>query len=582
MIDYENNSTMTSSGIPVADYHVNGVLVNSKSEMKAAHRELEAFQEIQTSFDADIMDYKEWAKEAVVYSNIDDREAIGRLNKCNDSYALMMFSNCLTPYQNGITLKAVFSSWVISKATQVMNPNMEIDMSRALLGIRDAIVSKYALSEKEHPHMSALYKPIMESLESMTMSKSVDNMMGSVNSNLKEHTIDSMIMTPRQLAAIKLNFMEQCYVDMRDGSSPAHVRECEKNYNNAVEHLSAIARNSGFDMSVVAAEERYLAGLKIMENPDYANLFSETEGIYGAKPYVVSDSTLSPTWDGTFNTADGHSYYVGNHVEKGAFTVRKPVFALGDKSVEALEGSIERRAEQCAVMMMYLESKDCPINERNRDIAGNALRGWISTYKNNMISLLQDDGIAKSKNAASKMWSSTFEDVYESTLSSDGKSAIKDFETELNHVLDKEIITRMGGTYTPEVAQYIATEGKSGDKAVFDSLEAMVKARAKEHKSVDKRTGLEILKDMRANYMETMQADEIAKLMLHVGANMEQGVMSHGDYGRDYATVESAKKTSKQEEKSNKTGVDLSKKSSRDVPDIPKSKSSDEEEMSIK
>lgn len=570
------NPAANTFHIRKVEYQPDGILINSKSEVRSAHKELDALQEMQSHFDMSLMDYKEWAKEDVSYSEFEEKETMQRLQKCNDSYALAMFSNCLTPFKNGINVKTIMTAWFMSKTTQAMNPNIDMDMSRALMHMRGTLVSTYAMFEKDHPAMSFLIRPFINDVESVAMSQASDRMNKSIETNLKEHTIDSMVMTPRQIAALKLNFMEQCYVDMRKGSSVTHVNDCEQKYNTAVAHLAEIAKHSGFDMTVVAAEERYLAGLKMSDNTNYTNLFVETEGIYGVKPYIDTHNS-NVTWDGSFSTADGHAYYVGNHKDKGAFTVRKPLFALGENAESELCESIHRRAEQYAAMVAYLDSGSCELPTEEINLVKRTLSQSAKVYKKNMISLLRDDGLCKTHHQAVKAWESHFTDIYKATLDDPDSPVFKDFNVELNRILNKEIITRMGAEYTPETARYITSNGESGDSKVIDKLKKDVDARAAEHKAVDSRTGLEVLRDMRYNYIDTMQTSEIAQLMLHVGANMEQGMMSHGEYGR----VDPASESKKQDEKSSEQSesdqdteqkhVDLSKDSGRDrtVPDVP-------------
>ena len=50
----------------------------------------------------------------------------------------------------------------------------------------------------------------------------------------------------------------------------------KKDYDAALGHLQVIAKNSGFDMSVVAAEERHLVGLIHISEP----LTSVTQVLY--------------------------------------------------------------------------------------------------------------------------------------------------------------------------------------------------------------------------------------------------------------------------------------------------------------
>lgn len=590
---YNNNMGYMNQSRPrkTTSYNVDGIAIGSKTETKSAYDELAIYQEMQRSFDDTIMDYKTWAKESVNYSNFTANESMSNLRKCNDAYVLSTMSNCLTPLREGLSLSSVLSCLAMTKTVRTMNPDLDMDMSRTISVLRGAMIANFGVYEQQHPHMATLLRPFVNAMENASSGYAMDKMNSNIALKLKEHDVDNMVMLPRQVAALKLNFMEQCYRDMRNTTDQTVIDRCEREYNIAVEHLNEIAKNSGYDMSVVACEERYLVGLKIMENPQYANIFNETEGVYGAKP-VITNTDSVPTWGGTFYTADSHEYTVGGHAQSGAFTVRKPITTKYDMS--NFTDNMSRKATQFASMMAYLHSGECKLPVSAKRGVEEELSNTISAYEDGVKSLLLDDGICKSNKDADKIWKSCFEEKFlkttdsflqSSICKSDGKTSklgdqdmttFKDFCQELNHIVDKEVLTKAGFGYTSATEAAIASNGKTSDPIV-DRVKKEIDQRASNNGKQDSRTGVQIIRDMRYNYIDSMPMKDVVQLMLHTGTNMEQGIMAHGDYTRAQpVATKSDKSDDKSDSKTTGTKTSRRKKSGRPSKKSTKSRAKSE------
>lgn len=492
-------------------YEVNAIRLKSDYEMQSAYRELEYNHRNLIS------DYKTWAKEELHYSNLDTPKSAQKLRDCNDAYTLSMWMSCMAPLQEGFSVGSILSSWISFKAIDWVNPSFQADSARMLSNLRNELSPQISAFCDSHPS----FKKSIDAFDSALAEKSTNLLQDEITRNIQVNGLDTMIMTPRQVAALKLNFTEQYYVDMRkyDPTKESDLNELAQlgeSYEKALMHLNVIAHNGGFDMSVVAAEERYMVGLKIMENPEYANIFDETSDVYGAKPMVDGDDEYA-TWSGDFYTADGHKYSTGGN-KYGAFTVRPIV------SVDAKTDELERRAEQYSAMMYYLDSDDCPLPDKHKEFVKKEVKKSIEDYKQSTINMLADDGIPES--TINDLIKDVFDESYDESLMSyeAGLSFTnKSFEDEMIHIVDKHCVQTLGLRYVDDF------DDNSPERS--NMLRKLEKKAANRYGS-ESRDGQTILKDMRLNYIETMSPAEVADLMFHVATNMEQGIMARGTYSR--------------------------------------------------
>lgn len=562
--DVESSSSKPTKN--KAAYTPNNVNLKSSYETNVAYGELEAYEDLQRKFDSSLFDYKSWANEEVKYTNMNSRQTQEKLRQCNDSYTLATISDIMTPLRDGISIETIARMWAVTQAVRIANPSFDMDVSRLTDNLRQA--ASDSMIGKANGDAVTAHK--MEKVSRKAAAVSTELMGSEIERNMKQHTIDNMIMTPRQLAAIKLNFTEQCYVDMRSGVSSYEAKELRNQYDSAVEHIKAIASNSGFDMSVVAAEERYLAGLKIKVSPEYANVFTETADLGARMAYSTSSNAEDKLWAGEFKTLDGAEYSVGHHTSKGAFSPRIPHELISDGDpLDSFTDALSRRAKLFASVKNYLGSDDCEIKKGSRADAQESVDIYMEEYKARTISMLVDDGLASSKRAAKAIWDKSFSDVYSKTVDDYNKGTAEArelsdaFRKELKHSVNKSILQDVG----------VPIDEKNPDiNAACESLKKFVDDESMRHtKLPDNRSGYEVLDDMRKNHFDrNVSSKDAGDLMLKVITNIEQGYNNRGTYFREKSF-------------DNELNHDISKNqpasTHRDEPDIDSKDYDDEETL---
>lgn len=520
---YDDDNNQKESKQRVQTFHVPPIKKGTEEERRALN-ELAVLQK------KNLSDYKEWAKNEISYDDIitDDVNAGTKLKKMNDAYAISLYTNCLSGLSQGLSLSTLITTVSEFKMLKKINPTFEQDLSRAMLNLRDS----WELTAADGKPSEAKVK-----LDLNISSKAGEMMDNQISQNLEDGSIDEMTMSPRQLAVLKMNFMEQAYVDMRrlDVNSIDYnydLQTINDNYETACLHLQQIAKNGGFDMTVVAAEERHLVGLKIADNPDYALMFNETSGVYGVE--AESNGRL---WSDVFKTADGENYTMAYNADdvqntkavvQGSFTIRQPINKTARRQQD-FDMKCERYAEQLAAMAVYVNSKDCEWPDSVKRTILSEEKQKLNSYREQLMNMYLDDGVVKSRRQAKAMVQSRFDEHYElqydimmeGVKSGDNVEAYQDFVNELNHVIDKECCRIMGHSSKTEtdIRQNIDDIIKTGRER--DRL-----AGAKS------RSDFDILQDVRTNLMNDMSVEERFKLLYHVGNNMEQGYVSHGDYKR--------------------------------------------------
>jgi hypothetical protein len=569
---------------PVETYSVKATdLTNNKSK-KAAIRELEAMQR------NCISDYKTWAKKDVTYSiagdvNQKDKQQIlaQKLKSYNDAYTVGMMTSCLSPLQEGIDAQTLIQTWFSYKMIDAMNPSMSADKSRMYLNLRDSLMP---MAEN-----STVFAPLVSAADNMILNKSGEQLNDAVAKSLDSDSLDSLVMTPRQLAAIKLNFMEQYYVDMRsvdqfDDERKKKLDDMKDKYNTSMKHIQAIAENSGYDMSVVASEERYLVGIKMAADEDskyhYENVFNETHSIYGVRPSVESflDSG-DASWQGDFVSADEHEYTATMDDYNGSFTVREP---LNTNTLADFKEGLCRQGQQYAWMQQYTESSVCPLSDENKEAVLSELKGKYDDYEKRVISQLQDD-LGYSKEYAKELFDETFtagkdeqlamteampfEAVEDLSASGLELPPGTDFYREVQYTIEKEAFRQLGTDITAADKGVTRTRELDLRNNILSTLSVKSKQYYEDRGESDERDREELARDMTKNWIENLSSKEYTALMMHAGGNMEQGYAIRGVYSRHGEP--SVQDGYNEELDSLEQGGTNGQPSERELPDVPES-----------
>lgn len=489
-----------------------------------------------------IANYKDWAMLDVNYkvagnlSDNDRKEVLQQnLKAHNDAYTVNMMTNCLSYLDRGLTLGNLAKSYFTYQTSKIVNGSMEDSEAKMWDSFRENLKPL----TNNHPMLKVFLGPI----DSYAKNKSFDKMNQSINKKFNNNDIDSLVMTPRQIAAIKLNFMEQYYFDVRkeDSSKSGYkdkIDDLTDKYNIAMQHIEAIAENNGFEMSSVAAEERYLVGLKMMENPEghYENIFNEASSIYGAKPDFEHGMDIQISkWNGEFITSDGHSYMGDSRGSNGAFTVR-PTLADPDKLNE-FKLSLNRQGQEYAWMQMYLSSdKYCPADKSERQQALIMLEQKFNNYKESIKSQVKID-LNYSDKQSEEFIKNTFDKGFNSSMSKD--VSFEDAITVLGsegpgHLMDEIRYIKLSETLISEYklpsdafknqqSSSLEKEGIDGATRMHNYFSDFCR-RLRQNDSDYNKSNVDIMTDVVNMSVKNMEAHDLVDLMMHTGSNIEQGV----------------------------------------------------------
>ena len=496
-------------------------------EYTMAVQESDLYRGLLDSNNASFLDYKEWAKENVTYQafNPQDERAQEQLSRKlqshNDSYTISLLMNCITPLRHGLDVDSVLSAYLSYKVIMTANPDLSMNLSRMFSNMHGE--AKMLADSVNIPGIHGLLNHWSKKLEKGMMDSSTEILSDEIKKASIDHNLDSLVMSPRQVAALKVNFMEQLYSDLRDCKGPEKDLQASKlmvDYEKALYHLNNISLNSGFTMDVVAAEERYLVGLRIAEDPSYANLFEQTGDYYGVKA-VVDDTGR---WSGRFETRDGHEYNVVNPNElyHGAFTVRMPKGgSLKDKSVQNL---VTRRAKETAAMLAFLDSGNKETKGVNKDAINEAKSMIIKnfeSYKDNLAQEFHDDGlgsISDCKKKIDEIASEAFDAVYpvpedESKID----KVIAHFDGESQLILGREAYAYDNPIEAMKPGAMSHLRNDSERRTAWDKLTAD----ANKYHGGDRSTK-EVLDDLRKHMIAESSAKELYDYVMHVATNINQ------------------------------------------------------------
>ena len=495
----------------------NGYNIRQKSDRKSAYQELESLQR------SAIADYSEWAKEAVNYSNFDSDGAAKNLKQYNDTYTMSMLMGVIAPLENGCSVGSVLQCLMSYNVVRIMNPNLDMDSSRMFYNFKNTVAPMISDMKQDHPILGRLLSPVTSNVDGALSEAGGAKFATTIDAHQKVHDIDSMYLTPRQAAALKLNFMEQYYSDLRSTNDEYKRRSYTANYNKALEHLNAICSNGGYDMSVVAAEERYLVSLKIQENPNYMTMFSETYDVFGVKVNTTKAKD-SQRWTGDFISTDEHEWYGSSDLTtNGAFHVRLPM------SADSMKKDMLSHASSFNVMRQYVESDLFTGDKKSRENLLKEIENNENQYLERMKFIAKTDNIS-------------FGEKIETVYAKQKSNAVKNAETNINaYGVDLTYVDEMQSVVLAKVAKkmgYDPDAMRDNDRHVFDqnsaeykSMMAGIAGYVRDGKSdgtfSSDMTPERALENIQLNYFEDLNTSEQYDILAHVVTNVEQGYAEH-------------------------------------------------------
>ena len=482
--------------------------------------------------------YDKFAKDYVNYKNVDGMKPSDFKNH-NDAYVTSVMANCLSYIDHGLTLGNLTKAYITYQSAKLINGPMDDSEAKMWESVRENVKS----AAKNKP---AFVRFALNFVDSYAEEKGINKMNKATGDKIDSNDIDSLIMTPQQIAVLKLNFMEQYYADVRseDPNNKAKIADMTDKYNTAMAHIDAITKNNGYEMSQVAAQEKYFVGLKMLENPDghYENIFNETSSIYGAKPEFEWDTdNETHRWSGEFVTSDGHTYVSNAKDANGAFTVRPPL--TDENRCKEFQASLYRQGQEYAWMKMYLSSDYCPADKAEKDKAIDALDAKFNNYKEairqqvaidfgysekniddkSKIDKFIDDSFNKGyNNQMPKDKDLSFEDAI--LIEGDGPVRLMD---ELGYIKLSETLISEYNLQQNEFKNQSsslddnANAGASRMRNYFTNFCNTLRDRNPLYNNKNEAT---IMTDIINVSVKDMKADDLVDLMMHAGSNIEQGV----------------------------------------------------------
>lgn len=490
-----------------AGYKVQGFDLRDSQSRNAAYKELESLQR------SAIANYKEWAKETINYTNFGSEGVSRNLKQYNDTYTMAMLVGVISPLEQGCTISSCLQTLLSYNIVKTLNPNLDMDSSRLFYNFKNTIQPMLTDFRQEHKILGTLFSGFGNTLTNSLSEEAGGKFAQTIDSHQDAHDIDSMYLTPRQVAALKLNFMEQYYSDLRSGGSDSNKNAMTQQYNAAISHLNAICNNGGYDMSIVAAEERYLVGLKIQQNPDYATIFAETSDPFGVRMDSKAAQNLH-LWNGQFTTSDYHDFFGANDISTdGAFHVRIPM------TRDELKDNIQENAEYFKMMQNYATGNTFIGTEAQRKQVLKSLQQEEARYLKSLTFMVKTDDIANIRDKAIKNY---FNDCM-----SKANPDMTDFEQELNSVLT---------AYTAKSMNLDPDSMRNTKRRTFDKT-------SDEYKDMISRLSSELnvsedlaLAQKCVNLFQQDPKDSLSAYdyMLHAATNIRQGYAQHGSNREGY------------------------------------------------
>lgn len=503
----------------LAKYHnsghdVKGYTIRQKSDRNQAYRELESLQQ------SAIASYQDWAHEEIKYDSFDSEASAQNLKQYNDTYTMSMLMGVIAPLENGCDVSSVLQCLMSYNIVRTLNPNLDMDSSRMYYNFKNTIAPLVADMKADHPVLGFLATPLTSGIDKTLAEAGGSKFATTIDAHQKVHDIDSMYLTPRQAAAIKLNFMEQYYTDLRSVDDPYRRNDLTAAYNKSIKHLQAICKNSGYDMSVEAAEERYLVAMKIEKNPDYMTMFSETFDVFGVKMNTEAINA-SERQTGQFISTDEHRWFGQNDItSNGAFHVRMPM------TYDALQKDMNEHARDFNEMREYIKSPICPIaGTDNEQRLLKVIDSHEKQYNDRMLFIAKTDNIKNPKTG--EIVSKKDADLMYGQARSRAKrddSWAGAYADEVDLVTETKVIRNMG--YNP--AKMKDNERHKIDPASneYKQMAAAI-SKKQEYDGIKDKSPEYTLQTMQYHYFEDLDSDDQYNLLAHAIANVEQGYKSH-------------------------------------------------------
>lgn len=502
----------------------------SSIDIKHGHDPKRIIKEYNNLCDTTMLDYKKLAKIDVDYRNASPDRVAANLRTHNAVYTLAMISNVVSVLDNNdLTLQSLFEMGMTYNMLMGFNPDVNMDMSRLFTQIRDSVYSF-----KDNKNIPMRNWPIIKNVVDFgfnTVGNTVDKVSNSaLKSAIDEHIVDGrvddLVMTPRQVACLKINFAEQCYDDMRkDPTNQVHIDTCMQNYNTAIDHLTVIAANSGYDMNAVLAEEKYIVSVKMQNDKNYANMFEDTYKLYGSRP-VMFDSSKTSHFDGRMETADC--------TPCEALVVRQPI-----SDVKAFNEYMSRCGEQLGLAVRYLHSSECNLSEAQKDKLVSGINSYISDFEHRTANLCKNDKLDGD-------FMSEFYDSYKNASKCDETDyRLQMFSAEFNHVACKafikdhrpDLIEKNGVKQIPSnFAGCIHSMFLDGNTDInkHDTGNRLFLSKVRDafFENGSDYSDKAVCEALRDKQLSKASVSDVRNLLLHTCNNMEQGFEARGSYGR--------------------------------------------------
>lgn len=493
----------------------NGYNIHQKTDRNSAYNELESLQR------SAIADYKKWSREELKYDELDSANAAANLKQYNDTYTMSMLMGVIAPLENGCDLSSVMQCLMSYNVIKMMNPDLDMDSSRMFYNFKNTVAPMIADMKTDHPILGKLFSPVTSEIDKTLSEAAGAKFATTIDAHEKVHDIDSMYLTPRQVAALKLNFMEQYYGDLRKTDDKYTRMEHTSEYNKAMKHLNAICANGGYDMSVVATEERYLVGLKIQENPDYMTMFAETTDVFGVK---LDTARINEThrFGGQFISTDEHTYYGGTDIAtNGAFHVRMSM------SREELQKDMQSHAASFHTMRQYTESPMFTGDEDAREDLLREISEKERQYVERMAFVARTDNLDIQADKC-------YEKASASVLSHAGNDrnlygVDAAYIDEMQNVTLNNVAKRMG--YDPNAMRNNPRRSFDTESAEYRKMMAGLAKYVEDGKnngtlsaSLTPETALE---NIQLDYFENLSPEKQYSILAHVVTNVEQGYKEH-------------------------------------------------------
>ena len=525
------------SGYKVAG---NGYDTRVGVDKRNAYKELESLQR------SAIAQYSKWANEELKYNALDSDGAAKNLKQYNDTYTMTMLMGVIAPLERGIDLGSILQCMMSYNIVRTLNPNMDMDSSRMYYNFRNTIAPMVADLSLDHPVLGKLLgNTVLKSVDRTLSAAGGAKLAQTIDAHEKVHDIDSMYLTPRQVAALKVNFMEQYYSDLRSTNDEYRRKEFTDQYTKAMKHLEAISKNGGYDMSVVAAEERYLVSLKMEQNPKYATMFAETWDTFGVQ---LDRKAIDETqrWSGQFIRTDEHEWYGGSDLTtNGAFHVRMPMKLgnfeeNGDDNDKGLRGQLLQRARSFDEMRAYVSSPMFTGGDKDRKQLLDEIEKNEKEYLKRAEVIVKTDGIKDSDGKLVSVDKEYAAALKISRASKQFESYAEDFAEEFDSVVLAKVVTKMG--YDPNAMRNNARRKFDPSSEEYIRMQTALEKYGNDRHKKDKSypTDAEtLLNNIQSHYFEDLSPADQYKVLAHTVANVEQGYHEHQSNRDGYSSLHS-------------------------------------------